>query len=106
MIQSSGSAAGVDFTSTICQNGNYSVQIMLGNKDLKDGTYSVIPRLSQPKSNEAVIAVVQINNSFQYWSQASGTVTVSGKNMKFNNITLKQYNGDATITISGDYTFK
>lgn len=96
-------------TSTITQNGNYSLQLMFGGEAFAAGNYSIIDVLTGglPSGFQVRITVVNVGTSAQYWSSSTttGTVTVSGKTVTFSNITLKQYNGSATLTVSGNYTF-
>lgn len=96
-------------TSTVTQNGNYSLQLMFGGEAFSAGNYSTIDVLTGglPSGFQVRVTVVNIATSAQYWSSSTtgGTVTISGKTVTFNNITLKQYNGTGTITVSGNYTF-
>jgi hypothetical protein len=104
MIKSSTSG----ITQTITQNSNYSFQLSFGNEAFTSGTYTIASYLGTATASQVKIAIVDlINGSTIYWSDASttGTVTVSGKTVTFSGVTIKQYNGTATITVSGNYTF-
>jgi hypothetical protein len=96
-------------TQTVTQNANYSFQISFGNEAFTAGTYTVASYLGAAQTATQVkIAIVDLKNGNAiYWSDATttGTVTVSGKTVTFSGITIKQYSGTGTITISGDYTF-
>ena len=93
---------------TLCQDENYTVNMTFGDTDFASGNYLVVSNTTLPQTLQVGIGVGNSKTGNQYYSTVSNTekVIVSGKNVKFSNIVLKNINNSSTISVSGNYTFK
>ena len=95
-------AAGTYFQTSF-SNDNYVVSINFAGKDFVSGAYSIKGfAAGLPVGNNVMLTVKDKKTEVTYWAN-SGTVTVSGRTITFNNVIASE--GNKSISVSGDYSF-
>lgn len=94
---------------TIVVNNNYVFYMSYSSVNFASGIYPVSTwtNSSAIGPNKVIIEFIRSNpyTTFLSSSSTNSSVTISGRNVTFNDIKLKNYNGKDSINISGNYTF-